>query len=70
MFELSKKIFEKVSFDKALFNKELVKNLKWVRPDEKLLLIAWCLTNYGHLYKDVITDAVILIVPPEIRTGG
>jgi hypothetical protein len=57
MFEFSKKILEKVSFDRALFYKELVKNLKWVRPDEKVLLYAWCLANYGHLYKDVIMDA-------------
>jgi hypothetical protein len=58
MFELSKKILEKVSFDRALFYKELVKNLKWVKPDERMLLIAWCLTNFGHLYKDTITEAL------------
>ncbi len=57
MFEMSKKILEKVSFDRALFYKELVKTLKWLKPDEKLLLKVWCLANFGHIYKDVIVDA-------------
>jgi hypothetical protein len=57
MFEMSKKILEKVSFDRALFYKELVKTLKWLKPDEKMLLKVWCLANFGHIYKDVIIDA-------------
>lgn len=57
MFEMSKKILEKVSFDRALFYKELVKTLKWLKPDEKTLLKVWCLANFGHIYKDVIIDA-------------
>jgi hypothetical protein len=57
MFELSKKILEKVSFDKALFYKELVKTLRWLKPDEKMLLKVWCMTNFGHIYKDLIMDA-------------
>jgi hypothetical protein len=57
MFEMSKKILEKVSFDRALFKKELAKTLKWLKPDEKMMLKVWCLTNFGHLYKDVIMDA-------------
>jgi hypothetical protein len=61
MFEMSKKILEKVSFDRALFYKELVKTLKWIRPDEKTLLKTWCLANFGHLYKDSIMDAFKLV---------
>jgi hypothetical protein len=57
MYEMSKKILEKVSFDRDLFHKELVKMSKWVKPDEKTLLKVWCLTNFGHLYKDIILDA-------------
>ena len=57
MFEMSKKILEKVSFDRALFYKELVKTLRWLKPDEKTLLKVWCLSNFGHMYKDVIVDA-------------
>lgn len=56
MFELSKNILEKVSFDKTLFRKELTKAVKWLKPDEKMLLMVWCLSTYGHQYKDVITE--------------
>ncbi len=33
MFELSKNILEKVSFDKALFRKELTKAMQWLKPE-------------------------------------
>ncbi|MBL7890031.1 MAG: hypothetical protein J0L87_08260 [Bacteroidetes bacterium] len=56
MFELSKNILEKVSFDKALFRKELTKAMKWLKPDEKTLLKVWALTTFGHMYKDVIVE--------------
>ncbi len=56
MYEMSKKILERVSFDKALFKKELMKALKWLKPDEKLLLKVWCLSTFGHMYKDVILE--------------
>jgi hypothetical protein len=52
MFELSKNILEKVSFDRALFQKELMKAAKWLKPDEKTLLKVWCLTTFGHMYKN------------------
>jgi len=61
MFEMSKKILEKVSFDRALFYKELVKTLRWLKPDEKMLLKTWCLANFGHLYRDIIADAFKLV---------
>ncbi len=56
MFELSKNILEKVSFDKTLFRKELTKAMRWLKPNEKTLLKMWCLTTFGHMYKDVIID--------------
>ncbi len=56
MFELSKNILEKVSFDKSLFRKELTKAMKWLKPDEKTLLKVWCLTTFGNQYRDVITE--------------
>jgi hypothetical protein len=56
MFELSKKILERVSFDRVLFRKELMKAIHWLKPDEKLLLQVWCLSTFGHMYKDVILD--------------
>lgn len=56
MFELSKKILEKVSFDKSLFRKELTKAVKWLKPEEKTLLMIWYLTTFGNQYKDVINE--------------
>lgn len=55
MFEMSKTILKSVSFDKALFKKELYKALKWLRPKEKTLLYVWCLANFGA-YRDVIVQ--------------
>ena len=56
MFELSKQILQKVSFDKTLFRKELIKAVKWLKPDEKLLLKVWCLSTFGNIYKDIIVE--------------
>jgi len=56
MFELSKHILQKVSFDKMLFRKELTKAVSWVKNDEKLLLKVWCLSTFGHQYRDVIRE--------------
>ena len=56
MYEMSKKVLTRVSFDRVLFRKELVKAIKWLKPKESLMLKAWCLTTFGHLYKDIILD--------------
>ncbi|KAA3650748.1 MAG: hypothetical protein DWP98_04035 [Bacteroidetes bacterium] len=56
MFELSKKVLTRVSFDRKLFRKELYKSIKWLKPKESLMLKAWCLATFGHLYKDVINE--------------
>ncbi|MGP8215867.1 MAG: hypothetical protein ACLQQ4_09915 [Bacteroidia bacterium] len=56
MLELSKKILERVSFDRSLFRKELMKAAMWLKPNEKLLLQVWCLSTFGHMYKDIIIE--------------
>ena len=56
MYEFCKEILEKVSFDRLLFKKELQKAVKWLKQDEALLLKAWALATFGHLYKDVIME--------------
>ncbi len=56
MLEFSQHILKSVSFDKNLFKKELTKTLKWVKPDEAMLLKAWCVATFGHMYGDVISD--------------
>lgn len=56
MYELSKKVLTRVSFDRNLFRKELLKAIKWLKPKESLMLKAWCLATFGHVYKDVILE--------------
>jgi hypothetical protein len=56
MYELSKTILQKVSFDKTLFRKELTKAIKWLSPDEKILLKVWCLGAFGHQYGEEIME--------------
>jgi hypothetical protein len=54
--EFSKKILQKVSFDKSLFRKELIKAINWLRKEDKLLLQVWCLASFGHMYRDIIVE--------------
>lgn len=56
MMEFSKQVLEKVSFDKLLFKKELIKARRWVGQSDQLVLKAWCLATFGHMYKDVILE--------------
>jgi hypothetical protein len=56
MLDLSKKILEKVSFDRTLFCKELTKAINWVTPDEKTILKVWCLTTFGSVYQKEILE--------------
>lgn len=57
MLELSKKVLEKVSFDRLLFRKELNKAIKWTNKEERIALYSWCIVTYGHLYSDVIMES-------------
>lgn len=56
MYEMSKKVLTRVSFDKVLFKKELTKAIKWIQPKESIMLKAWCLATFGHVYQDVILE--------------
>lgn len=56
MLELSKKILEKVSFDKSLFRKELKKAIKWIQPTEKTVLKVWCMATFGNEFQKDILD--------------
>jgi len=55
MLEFSKKILSKVSFDKALFQKELQKSARWMSQKEVIHLKIWALTTFSQ-YKDAILD--------------
>lgn len=54
MLEYAKLILEKVSFDMFLFQKELVKSLKWLTGNEKQMLQSWVVSKYGNTHKDAI----------------
>jgi hypothetical protein len=56
MFEFSKTILEKVSFDRTLFCKELKKAIRYVKPDEKTLLKVWCMATIGSVYQQEIIE--------------
>lgn len=62
MLELSKKVLDKVSFDKRLFQKELRKAIRWVTKDELIALHAWCIVTYGHVYNEVILESFSQVV--------
>lgn len=55
MFEYTKQILTKVSFDRMLFRKELKKAMKWLKSDERRMLMVWCLATFGS-YRDIITE--------------
>ena len=57
MLEFSKKILRKVSFDRQLFKKELIKSFKWLSKDEILALKVWCIAQFGTQYADIIVEA-------------
>ena len=62
MFEYSKEILTKVSFDRNLFNKELKKAITWLKKDERKMLMMWCLATFGNRYSDLIVAAFRQVV--------
>ncbi len=54
MLEFKKKILSKVSFDHKLFEKELVKAVRWLVPKEIAELRIWCYENYGERYREIL----------------
>jgi hypothetical protein len=56
MLEHQKLILEKVSNDRELFKKELVKSLKWLKSYEIYQLYAWLKQKYYLTHGDIIKD--------------
>jgi len=54
MLEYVKTILRKVSFDRALFEKELLKAIKSLLSEEIQLLKEWCYNKFGHLYPNIL----------------
>jgi hypothetical protein len=55
MFEYTKQILTKVSFDKNLFRKELTKAMSMLKRSERRLLKIWCIATFTA-YSDTILD--------------
>jgi hypothetical protein len=55
MYEYTKQILTKVSFDRNLFRKELIKALRILKRDERRLLKIWCVATFAT-YSDVVLD--------------
>lgn len=50
MLEYVKLILSKVSFDKMLFEKELIKGFKVLKRDELLQLKEWCWESFTDMH--------------------
>lgn len=55
MFEYTKQILTKVSFDRNLFRKELVKALQLLKKEERIMLRIWCVASFAA-YSDIILE--------------
>ena len=55
MFEYTKQILTKVSFDRILFKKELIKALRVLQKDERRLLKVWCLGTFAA-YSGIVVE--------------
>lgn len=58
MLEMSKLVLQKVSFDKTLFRKELIKTRNWLKKDEVMMLKAWALITFAGKYDDLILEVL------------
>lgn len=54
MLEYVKLILSKVSFDKTLFEKELIKSLKTLKRDELLQLKQWCHEKFTDIHLHIV----------------
>ncbi|MEY3412364.1 MAG: hypothetical protein RL308_2100 [Bacteroidota bacterium] len=54
MIQYIKLILEKVSFDRYLFEKELLKAIKIVVPDEFNELKNWCYEKFSHQHMAIL----------------
>ena len=55
MLEYYQQILQAVSFDKTLFEKELIKSVKsLVRYDEFLDLKQWCIQKFSDSYSQIV----------------
>jgi hypothetical protein len=62
MIEYVKIILQKVSFDKMLFEKELIKGLRMLKGEELLQLKYWCYDKFADMH-----DSALKKVFPNVQ---
>jgi hypothetical protein len=62
MIEYAKVILPKVSFNKLLFKKELMKCISWMNPVERFELKQWCFNTFYPQYRDVLDEVFTQLV--------
>ena len=58
MLKLTKYVLEKVSFDKKLFKKELIKATKALKKEELMLLYTWGLVKFASEHQEMLREVV------------
>lgn len=61
MFEYSKMILEKVSFEPRIFKKELRKALRQSTQEEIKHLMSWCREKFGKRTTSLKDNSVVLV---------
>lgn len=56
MLSYAETILQKVSFNKELFKRELIKALRWLQKDDVQLLKTYVDSNFGSTHHDVINE--------------
>ena len=62
MLKLSKTILRKVSFDKGLFRKELIKFSKLLNKQDLQRLYAWCMISFTGSHLDIVKDVLTSLI--------
>ena len=60
MLDFCKEVLLKVSFDRQLFKKELIKMRDMLKQDDALLLKVWCLATFGAQYADIVREVYMV----------
>ena len=62
MLELTKYVLKKVSFDRTLFKKELIKATQALKKEELMLLYTWGVvqfaTDYQLMFKEIVSPMI------------
>ena len=58
MLNLTKYVLEKVSFDKGLFKKELIKATKALKKEDLMLLYTWGLMQFATEHQELLREVI------------